>query len=124
VASVVSPYRMNPGYRRPRPNPGTDSDHGYSTMTPFGDQDSEIMSCLGDPNRDRRLRTRNPASLQSVTSGVSSRASSPQGHLEMETLHQESHPGVGERVRLVGESDVTVLPHQIIVAAVVHMVDN
>jgi hypothetical protein len=36
--SVVSPYRMNPGYRRPRPAPGTDSDHGYSTMTPYGDQ--------------------------------------------------------------------------------------
>jgi hypothetical protein len=35
--SVVSPYRMNPGYRRPKP-PGTDSDHGYSTMTPYGDQ--------------------------------------------------------------------------------------
>ncbi len=29
---------MNPGYRRPRPAPGTDSDHGYSTMTPYGDQ--------------------------------------------------------------------------------------
>ena len=39
-----SPYRMNPTYRRPRPTPGTDSDHGYSTMTPCGDQDSEIMS--------------------------------------------------------------------------------
>ena len=35
AAAVISPYRMNPGYRRPPP-PGTDSDHGYSTMTPLG----------------------------------------------------------------------------------------
>ena len=48
--AVVSSYRMNPGYRRPRPA-STDSDPGYSTITPFGDQDSEIMSCLGEPVR-------------------------------------------------------------------------
>ena len=42
--------------RRPRPA-GTDSDHGYSTMTPGGDQDSEIMSCLGDQAaQNRRIR--------------------------------------------------------------------
>ena len=34
---VISPYRMNPAYRRPGT---TDSDHGYSTMTPMGDIDS------------------------------------------------------------------------------------
>ncbi len=33
-AAVMSPYRMNPGYLRPAPPPGTDSDVGYSTMTP------------------------------------------------------------------------------------------
>ena len=64
-------------FRRPRPA-GTDSDHGYSTMTPCGDQDSEIMSCLGDiPAHHRRMRHKNPLSLQSVTSGTSSRTSSP-----------------------------------------------
>ncbi len=60
--SVVSPYRMNPGYRRPRPAPGTDSDHGYSTMTPYGDQvriaphrntvSDEVLNfccCVADP---------------------------------------------------------------------------
>lgn len=63
--------------RRPR-TAGTDSDHGYSTMTPGGDQDSEIMSCLGDvPSHPRRMRHKNPLSLQSVTSGTSSRTSSP-----------------------------------------------
>ena len=76
--SVVSPYKMNPGYRRPRPA-GTDSDHGYSTMTPGGDQDSEIMSCLGSSINQPRIKTRSgqPASQHSVTSGNNSGASSP-----------------------------------------------
>eukprot|EP00092_Neocalanus_flemingeri_P025509 GFUD01027657.1.p1 GENE.GFUD01027657.1~~GFUD01027657.1.p1 ORF type:complete len:1354 (+),score=262.26 GFUD01027657.1:1877-5938(+) len=157
--TVVSPYRMNPGYRRPRPAPGTDSDHGYSTMTPYGDQDSEIMSCLGDgrevpsvniQSRRERFRTRNPISLQSVTSGVSSRASSPvPQHMELSALPQEDCPNrgavsnagesEGEAGRSSGEenktlmSDIgsvqgmTALPlgkHQMIVAATVHMVDT
>jgi len=154
--TVVSPYRMNPGYRRPRPAPGTDSDHGYSTMTPYGDQDSEIMSCLGDgrevpsvniQSRREKFRTRNPISLQSVTSGVSSRASSP-AHMELSTLKQDNCPNrgattttgesEGEGTKSNGEenknlmSDIgsvhgmTALPlgkHQMIVAATVHMVD-
>jgi len=157
--TVVSPYRMNPGYRRPRPAPGTDSDHGYSTMTPYGDQDSEIMSCLGDgrevpsvniQSRRERFRTRNPISLQSVTSGVSSRASSPvPQHMELSAMPQEDCPNrgavsntgesEGEGGRSSGEenktlmSDIgsvqgmTALPlgkHQMIVAATVHMVDT
>jgi len=156
--TVVSPYRMNPGYRRPRPAPGTDSDHGYSTMTPYGDQDSEIMSCLGDgrevpslniQSRREKFRTRNPISLQSVTSGVSSRASSPAlQHLELNALKQDDSPNRGA-VSTTGESEgegcrgngeenktlmsdigsvqgMTALPlgkHQMIVAATVHMVD-
>lgn len=87
--SVVSPYRMNPSYRRPRPA-GTDSDHGYSTMTPCGDQDSEVMSCLGEVGSagHRRQRNRGPSSLHSVTSGNSSGTSSPlnAGHHELSTL--------------------------------------
>ena len=36
---VVSPYRMNPSYLRPRPIGGAESsdDHGYSTMTPMSE---------------------------------------------------------------------------------------
>lgn len=150
--TVVSPYRMNPGYRRPRPAPGTDSDHGYSTMTPYGDQDSEIMSCLGDgreapsvniQSRREKFRTRNPISLQSVTSGVSSRASSP-AHMELSTMKQDNNQSTGALA--AGGSEVfdkaednkimadigpvegmTALPlgrNQIIVAATVHMVDT
>jgi len=149
--TVVSPYRMNPSYRRPRPAPGTDSDHGYSTMTPYGDQDSEIMSCLGDgrevpsvniQSRRERFRTRNPISLQSVTSGVSSRGASPvPQHMELTTLPKEEYPNRGAAVIPTRESEgeenktlmsdipvqgMTVLPlgkHQMIVAATVHMVD-
>merc|ERR1719336_2968062 len=69
-------------------------------MTPYGDQDSEIMSCLGDgrdatpanniQSRREKFRTRNPISLQSVTSGVSSRASSP-AHMELSALKQDNN---------------------------------
>jgi len=149
--SVVSPYRINPSYRRPRPT-GTDSDHGYSTMTGCGDQDSEVMSCLG---ADRsRLRQKHPLSLQSVTSGTSSRTSSPlQGHVELSVMssddsgltkrgcedegrrrgaHQkeekESFPRDEESRFLAPSANlpgVTVLnKNQIIVAATVHMVDD
>ncbi|QQP57800.1 VWFA and cache domaincontaining protein 1like, partial [Caligus rogercresseyi] len=48
--AILSPYRMNPEYRRPPP--GTDSDHGYSTMTPFGDIDSDIAQFLLFKNLD------------------------------------------------------------------------
>jgi len=154
--TVVSPYRMNPGYRRPRPAPGTDSDHGYSTMTPYGDQDSEIMSCLGDTGREppsvniqsrrEKFRTRNPISLQSVTSGVSSRASSP-AQLELSSLKQDNYPprgavstgeSEGEGTRSKGEEKMTLMSdmgsvqgmtalplgkNQMIVSATVHMVD-
>ena len=109
---VVSPYRMNPGYRRPRPAGTDSSDHGYSTMTPFGDQDSEIMSCLGEPPRKKAHGA--PVSVQSVTSGVSSRGESP-------ALQEE------EMARLVfpkKDPGITALPHQIVVAALVHKVET
>ena len=76
-AIVVSPYRMNPMYRRQ-----TDSDQGYSTMTPIGDLDSEIIPYVDSASARHRLqrmqqRNQNGPSAQSVTSGVSSRTSSP-----------------------------------------------
>lgn len=67
---ALSPYRLNPGYRRP---PGGESDHGYSTMTPH-ENDSEHMGPLLAKDRHRI-----PTSTQSVAS--SSRASSPVHHL-------------------------------------------
>ena len=70
-AIIVSPYRANPNYRRP----ATDSDHGYSTMTPMGDLDSEIVPYVDSTsarNRLQRLQQRSnnvPSSIQSMTSG-------------------------------------------------------
>ena len=72
-AIILSPYRVNPSYRRPAA--GTDSDHGYSTMTPMGDLDSEIVPYVDSTsarNRLQRLQKRSnnaPSSIQSMTSG-------------------------------------------------------
>ena len=121
---VVSPYRMNPGYRRPRPAGTDSSDHGYSTMTPFGDQDSEIMSCLGEPPR-KKTHHGGPVSVQSVTSGVSSRGESPalqqeeMTRLVLPKKEKEMVHGITEMV-----PGITVLPHQIVVAALVHKVET
>lgn len=71
--AIVSPYRVNTGYRRPA---GGDSDHGYSTMTPH--EDSEHTASYVEPllvGRDRYRPT-----VRSVSTGsFSSRASSPLG---------------------------------------------
>ena len=118
--TVVSPYRMNPSYRRPRPQPGTDSDHGYSTMTPYGDQDSEIMSCL--ERRDKETGRNNPPiSLQSVTSGVSSRTASPVFCQARSKIHSEE-----ELDSLAGSKslDKGGGGNRITVAATIHMVDT
>lgn len=66
AAAVVSPYRLNPGYRRPAGG-GGDSDNGYSTMTAH--EDSEHLG--PDP---LLLGKGVPASLTSIssTSGTSS----------------------------------------------------
>lgn len=50
-AIYYSPYRMNPAYRRPE-----DSDHGYSTMTPMGDIDSEIVPYVDSSSARIRLQ--------------------------------------------------------------------
>ena len=118
--TVVSPYRMNPSYRRPRPQPGTDSDHGYSTMTPYGDQDSEIMSCL-ESRRDKSNNRNPPISLQSVTSGVSSRTSSPVCHSRAKINSDEELDGLAcpKTLDTGGGGG-----NKIIVAATIHMVDT
>ena len=72
--AIVSPYRVNTGYRRP---PGGDSDHGYSTMTPH-DQDSEHTASYVEPLLVGRDRYR-PAVRSSSAGSFSSRASSPLG---------------------------------------------
>ncbi|XP_071548411.1 VWFA and cache domain-containing protein 1 [Panulirus ornatus] len=46
AAATVSPYRMNPGYRRP-PGLADSSDQGYSTMTPHDDSENLNYTDLG-----------------------------------------------------------------------------
>jgi hypothetical protein len=105
---VVSPYRMNPGYRRPRPGPGTDSDHGYSTMTPFGDQDSEIMSCLGEPVRRQAVEPGSQPKARPEVAGLVAGEAAMARH--------EMRPEVPGATSLVSG--------QMVVAALVHMVDT
>ena len=71
--AIVSPYRVNTGYRRP---PGGDSDHGYSTMTPH--EDSEHTASYVEPLLIGRDRYR-PAARSTSAGSFSSRASSPLG---------------------------------------------
>ncbi|KAG7161734.1 VWFA and cache domain-containing protein 1-like 1 [Homarus americanus] len=46
AAATVSPYRMNPGYRRP-PGVADSSDQGYSTMTPHDESENLNYTDLG-----------------------------------------------------------------------------
>ena len=72
-AAQISPYRINPAYRRP----GGDSDHGYSTMTHH--EDSELAGpTYNEPllvGRDKKIKFLNTSSQSDATN--SSRASSP-----------------------------------------------
>ncbi len=121
--AVMSPYRVNPGYRRPPP--GTDSDNGYSTMTPLGgDVDSEVIMPYTESLVARhRLRHRPPPSMHSVTSGTSSRASSPTPHHDPR-LKPADVPKANESSNPLSDNAQTVLPNRIVVSATVHMVDT
>ena len=146
ASSVVSPYRINPGYRRP---PCADSDHGYSTMTPMGgDLDSEIVPYVDSLSARHRLqRLQQRQAVPSVTSGISSRTSSPtpisakKGLLVTSSSSEESpmtrgvtnHSGGAphEIISLKSESEASfknqpkpAKTNQFVVAATVHMVDT
>ena len=132
--SVVSPYRMNPGYRRPGRGPGTESDPGYSTMTPGGDADSEIMSCLGTGNttatrrQTERLRGQTTASLQTASSSTRDPQTMMTKKIETRGSSDEDEVGsMGEKYD-INKEGLTVLKeggrNQIIVAATVHTVET
>jgi len=136
AVAVVSPYRMNPGYSRP--SAGTDSDHGYSTMTPMGTAGgntsgpslgggSEVAAPARDRPSGRGMRWPQSAGAPSVTSGVSSRTSSPVpssvGHAGKLSEEVQS-PGSAVKLAPTAEKSVTVLGrNQIVVAATVHVAD-
>ena len=112
--AAMSPYRLNPSYRRP---PGGDSDHGYSTMTPH--EDSEHMGPTY--NLESLLASKgkqcSPTPTQSITS--CSRASSP-AHLNK--MPQKAFPQTmlpTTVISKVPEENSHVLAH-----VQVHMVDT
>ena len=137
ASEAVSPYQMNPTYRRPPP--GTDSDHGYSTMTPLGgDIDSEIVPYTDSASARDRLRKRPPmptSSLHSVTSGMSSRTASPvhvgmtrfipgaenSGLLSDTSEAETPTRGISSFGSVAGQPQTQLSKHQFIVAATVHM---
>ncbi|CAB4061739.1 unnamed protein product [Lepeophtheirus salmonis] len=111
--AIISPYRMNPEYRRPPP--GTDSDHGYSTMTPFGDIDSDIAGVsIAHCNRLRGLQYHSSMGSSSIASSPSLVNNKYENLLQ--PTDESSHPQ---------DKSLTVLgANQFIVAATVHMVDT
>lgn len=144
--AIVSPYRVNTGYRRPA---GGDSDHGYSTMTPH--EDSEHAVSFVEPLLIGRDRYR-PGMRSASVGSFSSRASSPplRSNYRIEspaTLHESADeleaegrrkqqqpvncPSTAAQQPFDGFSDslaMTILPdspvNQIIVPVTVHMVDT
>ena len=136
AAAVISPYRMNPGYRRPPP-PGTDSDHGYSTMTPLGTNHgpgTDLESELGTvsvaagvtpyvrsaPARERYARKQQQQSGCGLQ--ANSRASTPKMKSENIVSSQEEElEEEEEELHQQQPPEVTVLSgNQIVVAATVH----
>ncbi|XP_013403576.1 VWFA and cache domain-containing protein 1-like [Lingula anatina] len=127
----ISPYRVNPNYRRPPA--GGDSDHGYSTMTPQDDSEQASMTCI-EPlitNKDRinkykaqqyigtRLPTI-PPPPQSAHRRSRSTSRSPTPAQQGGTLLPDDicKPPVSEQTILPQD------PHCVIAPVTVHMVDT
>lgn len=98
-AAALSPYRLNPGYRRP---PGGDSDNGYSTMTV--QDDSEQIGPSSDPLLSGREKRTLPTSAHSL--GSSSRTSSPFDNLNNDKNNQ---PAPANTVLPHSKGDVSVI---------------
>lgn len=151
--AIVSPYRVNTGYRRPA---GGDSDHGYSTMTHDMHEDSEHTASYVEPLLVGRDRYR-PTGRSVSTGSFSSRASSPLGPVyptgrianqritspgtllesadELEAENNEKRQKElmnlhsSPPIRMLDDSlGMTILPdsslNQLIVPVTVHMVDT
>lgn len=73
-AADISPYRINAGTYRPAVVHHTESDHGYSTMTPREDSEHQCFA-LAEP----LLRTKRVSSM-SDSASVSTSVSSPTNH--------------------------------------------
>lgn len=122
-AASISPYRMNPTYRRPT---NTESDLGYSTMTPH--EDSEQASTCIEPliiGRDR-YRPSTSAVAKTTTPMIppppsSRRSCSPTPH----QTKLPTHNPIPEQTDIPSQTILpTDSPHRIMAPVQVHMVDT
>ena len=139
----VSPYRVNTGYRRPvgRANT-TDSDLGYSTMTPHEDSEIASTSCV-EPSIIGRDRYRpkqtspklsadlptippppTPSRHNSDSGGLSSDITCTSPVTDTTTLlsHTGSRLPVTEEEACEGQTLLS--PHQVLAPVEVHMVSS
>ncbi|KAI0241312.1 VWFA and cache domain-containing protein 1 [Lamellibrachia satsuma] len=109
----VSPYRMNTMYRRPT---NTESDHGYSTMTPHDDSEQASTTCL-EPLIIARDRYR--PSTHMAGSTTTPMLPPPPGS-------RRSRSPTPPQTQLPSNTNEhqTMLPNQILANVQVHMVDT
>ncbi|KAB7497323.1 VWFA and cache domain-containing protein 1 [Armadillidium nasatum] len=110
AAATISPYRMNPGYRRPVPNAGESSDHGYSTMTPHDESENLTYTDLAGSSLF-------PSS--SANYGWPSSESESNFHLPN---HYSNQSTFASHSKL--SSPKKIGPNKVIVPVTVHMVDS
>ncbi|KAK7076272.1 hypothetical protein SK128_020340, partial [Halocaridina rubra] len=120
AAAAISPYRMNPGYRRP-PGQADSSDHGYSTMTPHDDSENLNYTDLGGivslPSLPVSHHVLDDPPSSSGWSPPSSPFPQQENHVtENENLHDPSHTLLSSRKHNG--------PNIVIVPVTVHMVDS
>jgi len=129
----INPYFMNTAYRRPT---NTESDLGYSTMTPHEDSEQASITCVDSvvTNRDRY---RPPTTSKSKTAVIAEGTilpppphGNPKGMLKFELLDAKRtmetdldvRIGPPSQTRIVSEQTM-LLPHQVIANVQVHIVD-
>ncbi|XP_066955648.1 VWFA and cache domain-containing protein 1 [Macrobrachium rosenbergii] len=120
AAATISPYRMNPGYRRP-PGQADSSDHGYSTMTPHDDSENLNYTDLGGivslPSLPVSSMLDDPPSSSGWSPPSSPLPQKTGNHLaEDEDPHDPSHTLLSSRKQNG--------PNIVIVPVIVHMVDT
>lgn len=120
AAATISPYRMNPGYRRP-PGQADSSDHGYSTMTPHDDSENlnyiDLGGIAGLPSLSATQMLDDPPS----SSGWSP-PSSPTPQDRGGSMSVEDEPSDYSHTLLPSRKHMG--PNIIVVPVIVHMVDT
>lgn len=137
----MSPYRVNTSYRRPA---NTESDHGYSTMTPHEDSEQASTTCM-EPlivsrdryrpasiakpsitsilppppsNHSRRSRSPTPSHTHTIISPADCKLISG-GNTALERTPLTSGQTVLPETTVIEEN-----PHRVLAQVQVHMVDS